>query len=151
MGCFFEINAQTRPLKKLYAYSQASLPGKKSNYPIKVKETYRLFVTVAPKEKIAITGIWLKNYYYSCATKIIAVKQVILNNSNYEKKVLVAKTSNTVIEILLTKQINPAPRPGSALGSLLQSNEVVLVYTWKGKEYFSTLKKITMLEPITLM
>jgi hypothetical protein len=76
---------------------------------------------------------------------------VILNNSNYEKKVLVAKTSNTVIEILLTKQINPAPRPGSALGSLLQSNEVVLVYTWKGKEYFSTLKKITMLEPITLM
>ncbi len=151
MGCSFEIKAQTRPLKKIYAYSQALLPGKKSNYPVKVNETYRLFITVTPKEAIAVTGIWLKNNYYSCTTKNIAVKQVIQNNSNYEKKILVAKTSNTIIEVLLTKQVDPAPRPGSALGNLLQANEVVLVYTWKEKEYFSALKKITVLEPFAAM
>ena len=143
--------AKTRPLKKLYAYSQASLPGKKSNHPITPKVTYRLFVTVTPKEKIAVTGVWLKNNYYSCTTKTIAAKQVIHENTNFEKRVLVAKTSNTVLELVLLKQIDPAPRPGSALGTLLKSNEVVLVYTWKGKQYFSALKKITVLEPFAAM
>jgi hypothetical protein len=76
---------------------------------------------------------------------------VIHEHTNFEKKILVPKTSNTVFELLLSKQIDPAPRPGSALGSLLKSNEVVLVYTWKGKEYFSALKKITVLEPFAAM
>lgn len=147
----FEINAQTRPLKKMYAYSQASLPGKKTNYFVKVKETHRLFVTVTPKEKIEVTGIWVKNNYYRCNAKIIAAKQVVHENTNYEKKILVPKTSNTIIEVLLTKQIDPAPRPGSALGNLLQANEVVFVYNWKGKDYFSALKKITLLEPFAAM
>lgn len=151
MGFSFEIKAQTRPLKKIYAYSQASLPGKKSDYPVKVNETYRLFITVAPKEAIAVTGIWLKNNYYSCTTKNIASKQVVHGNTNYEKKILVAKTSNTVLEILLMKKMDPAPRPGTALGLLLKSNEVVLVYIWKGKQYFSALKKIIVLEPFAAM
>lgn len=143
--------AQTRPLKKLYAYSQASLPGKKSNHPITPKVTYRLFITVTPKEAIAVTGVWVKNNYYRCNAKTIAAKHVVHENTNYEKKILVPKTSNTIIEVLLTKQVDPAPRPGSALGNLLQANEVVFVYTWKGKEYFSALKKITVLEPFAAM
>lgn len=147
----FETNAQTKPLKKLYAYSQASLPGKKSNFPVAVKETYRLFITVAPKEKISVTGVWVKNNYYRCNVKIIGAKEVVHENMNNEKKILVPKTSNKIIELLLAKQVDPAPRPGSALGSLLQANEVVFVYTWKGREYFSALKKITMLEPFAAM
>lgn len=147
----FEINAQTKPLKKLYAYSQETLPGKRSNHPVTPKISYRLFVTVNPKQKIIVTGVWLKNNYYSCTTKNIPSKQVIHENTNYEKKILVAKTSYTVIELLLLKQINPAPRPGSELGALLQLNEVVVAYSWKGKEYFSALKKITVLEPFAPM
>lgn len=147
----YEIMSQTKPLKKLYAYSQTTLPGKKTNFPVKVKEIHRLFITVAPKEKIEVTGVWVKNNYYGCNAKIIAAKHVVNENTNFEKKILVPKTSNKIIELLLTKQVDSAPRPGSALGNLLQANEVVFVYTWKGKEYFSALKKITVLEPFAAM
>ena len=151
MAFSLEMNAQTKPIKKLYAYSQEILPGKKSNHPVTPKLSYRLFVTVNPKQKIMVTGIWLNNNYYNLTTKNIPAKQVLNENSNFEKTILVAKTTNNVFELVLTRQIDPAPRPNSKLGSLLKSNEVVVAYLWKGKEYFSALKKITVLETFAAM
>ncbi len=151
MALPFKIDAQTNPVKKVYAYSQESLSGKRSNHPVTPKISYRLFVIVNPKQKITVSGVWLKNNYYNFSAKNIPSKEVLNESSNFEKQVLVTKTTNNVLELILTKQIDPAPRPNSKLGSLLQNNEVVITYVWKGKEFYAVLKKITILPPFAAM
>ena len=70
--CFFTFlasaSAQKSPVIKIYAYSQATLPGKKpsgnkTDTDIK-KESYRLFVSVTGNEIINITGVWINQEYY---------------------------------------------------------------------------------------
>lgn len=142
--------AQTVPVKKIYAYKQASLSGKKPSgkNEVEKKERYRLFIAHNAKDAIKINGIWVMEEYYrfEVSSKLKSpVKQNEAEGS--EQIILVPKTSHHVLELLLQEKQEPSPRPGSQLGKLLKMNEVVISYTWKGKQYFAIAKTIKELPP----
>jgi hypothetical protein len=145
--------AQTAPVKKVYAYRQAILQGKKPSHQEEAKSTdqYFLFAEFSKNQKAIINGIWIQNNYYSYKTKQhlkLPVKKAMMEGM--EDVLLVPKTGNSVYEIIVTKPINPSPRPGRELGLLLQKNEVVISYTYKGKQYYATAEKMIVLESMPL-
>lgn len=141
--------AQTAPVRKVYAYSQQILPGKKPSGIVSKKESFRLFITSS--SAVTVTGVWIKSSYYRFETISITKTPVLLGTINTEKKVLVPSTKLRVTEISIKKMYEPSPRPGTPLSTLLASNEVVIVYKWKGKEYFATAAKMEELEPFAAM
>lgn len=139
--------AQNKPLKKVYAYKQTILQGKKSKQPVS-KEVYRIYITAS--EKINLTGLWIQNNYCNFSVQQITKKPVTLTSGS-GKKVLVPATRFAVYEIKVQQQVQPAPRPGTELSKLLATNEIVLIYTIKSKTYFTTVKKAEVLETVALM
>lgn len=145
------ITAQTAPVKKIYAYKLASLGGKKPSEhetTVPKKEQYRLFIAYTGKGPLIIEGVWIEQEYYRVkmmpATRTPVLQSVHEGN---EPMILVPKTSYTVTELQVLEKFDPAPRPGSQLGKLLKTNELVVAYRWKGKEYFATSKTIKALSP----
>jgi hypothetical protein len=146
--------SQTAPVKKIYAYRQTVEPGKKPepNETVKKKEQFSLYLEVAKNQTITFSGIWIdNNYYYITSKKAVKspVEKATVDGAG--KFIAVPKTVNDLYEIVLGKKQEPSPRPGTKLGSYLQNNEIVLYYNYKGKPYFSMLKKMKLLETISLM
>ncbi len=156
--CFFTFlasaSAQKSPVIKIYAYSQATLPGKKpsgnkTDTDIK-KESYRLFVSVTGNEIINITGVWINQEYYRF-TVSSKLKTPVKMEKPDDGIILVPKTNNKVLELMLKGKQEPAPRPGTKLGTLMKTNAIVISYSWKGKQYFITSKTIKDLPPFIAM
>ena len=68
-----------------------------------------------------------------------------------EAYTFVPKTSNSVYEIVLNKKQEPTPRPGRDLSLLLQKNEVVVSYSYKGRLHYASAEKMTVLESAPMM
>ena len=156
--CFlFTVNivfSQTAPVKKIIAYRQPVIPGKKPapHETAKKSEQLSLYAEIAKNKQIKFSGIWINNEYYLFTLKKITKTPIEKSAGDGGGKfIAVPKTVNNVYEIVLGKKLEPAPRPGTMLGNNLQNNEVVLYYSYKGKQYFALLKKIKQLEPISLM
>ncbi len=143
----FVLFGQTTPVKKVYAYSQQIIPGKKPSKEIKLKEHYRVFIVSDTKQIIQINGIWIKQNYYRFTVSGKLKTPVQMNGAEEQHKILVPKTTNRVVELILTGLYEPSPRPGATLSKLLITNEVVIAYQWKGKEYFAPAKTIKELSP----
>ncbi len=148
------ITAQTITVKKIYAYKQQILPGKKpgANEKIKVTERFLMYAEVEKNKKVTITGVWINNNYYSCTIKQ-QMKSPVQKNimGGTEAYTFVPKTSNSVYEIVLNKKQEPTPRPGRDLSLLLQKNEVVVSYSYKGRLHYASAKKMTVLESAPMM
>jgi hypothetical protein len=147
------ISAQTNPVKKIYAYRQSILSGKKPSQYEKAKATERFYIyaEVSKKQKSIINGIWINNTYYSFRVKQQLkqpVKKVMMEGM--EEFTFVPKTSNDVYEMIIDKKKEPSPRPGRELGLLLQQNEVVISYTCKGKQHYASAEKMIVLESMPM-
>lgn len=148
------VYSQTAPVKKIMGYRQSFMPGKKPAQHEKVKksEQLSLYVEIAKSKKIKFSGIWIDNEYYLFSLKKITKTPIEKSTGDGGGKfIAVPKTTNDAYEIVLGKKQQPAPRPGTKLGTNLQNNEVVFSYSYKGKQYFALLKKIKQLETISLM
>ncbi len=146
--------SQTAPVKKIIAYRQSVIPGKKpaSQETVKKNEQLSLYAEIAKNKQIKFSGIWINNEYYFFTLKKVTKTPIEKSAGDGRGKfIAVPKTVNYVYEIVLGKKQEPAPRPGTMLGNNLQNNEVVLYYSCKGKQYFALLKKIKQLETISLM
>lgn len=145
------VNAQTAPVKKIYAYKQASLGGKKPSEhetAVSKKEQYRLFIAYTGKGPLIIEGVWIEQEYYR-VRMMPATRTPVLQGQQEgnERVTLVPKTSDTVRELQVLEKVEPAPRPGSQLGNLLKTNDFVVAYRWKGKQFYATSKTIKALSP----
>lgn len=146
--------SQTAPIKKIIAYRQSVIPGKKpaAQETVKKNERLSLYAEIAKNKQIKSNGIWINNEYYFFTLKKITKTPVEKSTGDGGGKfIAVPKTLNDVYEIVLGKKQEPAPRPGAKLGTNLQNNDVVLYYSYNGKQYFALLKKIKQLETISLM
>lgn len=146
--------SQTAPVKKIMAFRQSVIPGKKpaQHQTVKKSEQLSLYAEIVKSKKIKFSGIWINNEYYFFTLKKLPKTPIeIPTGDGGGKFIAVPKTANDVYEIVLGKKQEPAPRPGTKLGTNLQNNEVVLYYSYKGKQYFAVLKKIKQLETISLM
>lgn len=148
------IQAQTTAVKKVYAYRQYLLQGKKPVQYETVKKSERFFIylEVSKNKKLNVTGMWIDNSYYRFSVKRYSKTPVVIKiTEGPEKFIAVPKTLNDIYEVIPGKKQEPAPRPGTTLGNYLQKNEVVIIYSYKGKQYFAGVEKMTLLESMPMM
>ena len=145
----FELKAQSTPVIKIYGYKQQLFQGKKpsKNEPIKNSAQHKLFVEYRKNSSINITGVWIESDFFRFTTHPKLKSPISDIQQPANKQILVPKTNNRIIEIELKNKQEPSPRPTATLGKLLQNNDVVISYLFKGKTYFATLKKLIVLEP----
>jgi hypothetical protein len=146
------------PLKKLYAYKQASVSGVKSsvtqeNQKTKQSETYSYwFYLVFPRsEEMLVTEIWLSGKKF--AVKSEPVNELPVKKINYtdpsgnSSVVIVPFTKNAVLLTYPVGESNDPAAMSKYFSDLISTYELVITYYWKGKKFYRVAKKITVLEP----
>jgi len=149
------------PVKKIYGYKQASIPGILPNYSEendikptgknKPKQNYNywFYVELPKTEKINVTGLWITGIQHD-------LKSETVNNLPVRKIIFTGTDKNdTTIMVPLSKNkiVLVYPSGESKLGdskyalNLARLNELVLRYTWKNKTYYTTIKKLKELTP----
>jgi hypothetical protein len=156
--------AQYSPVINKYAYSQITTPGTvpaetdENGNKIKKKPEpapkYYIYVTIAKKDAIKVTELWIKGKRYSVQTEEVLETPVEAINTdisdNPKKTIMVPKTSNKVLRITPLRML-AENKPGSYVKQLMSKSELVMTCTWKGKKYFTTVKKIIVLPPVAGM
>lgn len=155
--------AQTRSSSvKIYAYSQVTTPGtvpvdidEKGNpieRKIEPRPNYHIYVVCLPA--IKVTTLYIKGVQYSLQQEKVLQNPVIEDRPDMPEKgahkILVPKTSRLVYKITPVIESKDKQQPSKTI-QLAAKNEVVLVYNLNGKKYYSTAKKIIVLEPIAAM
>ena len=149
------------PVKKIYGYKQASIPGALLNYPeendiqptgkTKPKQNYNywFFLEFLKNEKIHITGLWISGIHYELKTDTITelpvIKIVFTGMVKNDTTIMVPATKN---KVLLVHPSGESKKKDSKYESdLARQNELVVRYTWKNKIYYSTMKKLKEIIP----
>jgi len=153
---------QTKPpVKKIYGYKQASIPGILPDYfeendiqpsgKTKPKPNYNYwFYLEFPKtEKINITGLWISGIRHDLKKDTITdlpIRKIIFTGmGKNDTTIMVPATKNKIILVYPSgeSKINDSKY---AL-NLARLNELVVRYTWKNKIYYTTMKKLKELTP----
>lgn len=154
--------AQTKlPVKKIYGYKQASIPGILPEYSEendikpagknkpKQNFNYWFYIECLKTEKIKITGLWISGIKHDIKSDTITnlpVKKIIFTGMQKDDTVTMAPVTKNKIVLVYPSgesKINDS-RYASALAS---SNELVIRYIWKNKTYYTTIKKLKELNP----
>lgn len=149
------------PVKKVYGYKQANIPGILPDYSeendikptgkTKPKQNYNYwFYLEFPKtEKINLTGLWIAGIRYDIKTDSITdlpVRKIVYTGTQEnDTTIMVPFTKN---KIILVHPSGESKIDDSKYAlSLARQNELVIRYTWKNKIYYSTMKKLKELSP----
>lgn len=154
----FGVFAQKPPIVKVYAYSQAVLQGIKPTNTVdesgkeikrlsENKLSYFFYVEQKKSTVIKILSVWVKGKNYSVKTDTVLQTPVVMNSSANDIITLVPKSSNKILWVTPGKENMRAKKPGADLKKLINLSELVIVYLWKGKIYYSSVKKIKELKP----
>lgn len=147
----------SQPVIKLYGYSQETFYGMvpQRDIPSENGETrpkkpnstinYYLYVAVNASTKITPLKIFIKDQWYE-ARNSKQVKTPVFIEMPF-KKTLVAATKMKVLQFQKADSATVS-KPSSTLKKMMKQSELILSYSWKGRIYYTTLKKITILEPV---
>lgn len=149
------------PVKKVYGYKQASIPGILPDYSgendiqpsakAKPKQNYNYwFYLEFPKtEKINITGLWISGIRHDIKADTITdlpVRKIIFTGiEKNDTTIMVPATKNKIIVVYPSGE-SKSDDSRHAL-NLARQNELVVRYVWKNKIYYSTMKKLKELDP----
>lgn len=161
--CFVAVTAvSTAQVKKIFAYKQACIPGNiisTEDNDIKEKNgvnstgptqnfNYWFYLSIPKKENVTITGLWINNHQYDIKSETVSnlpVKKIIFTGlEKNDTIIMVPATSN---KILLIHPSGKKQSDSKYALNLSRQNELVVRYTWKGKIYYATVKKIKELSP----
>ena len=151
-----------QPAIKIFAYEQQSLPGTvpvgikdENGNPIKkaaAKTNYFIFLSFKKNCIVTPVQVLIKGFSFSIDS-LTDVKKIPVEYTNHtipndsHKTILVPKTSNRVIKINLAEPGQPV-ESNNHIKSLAKTNDLVIIYTWNKKKYYTAVKKMTVLEPI---
>jgi hypothetical protein len=149
------------PLKKVYGYKQASIPGILPNYSeendinpsgkTKPKQNYNYwFYLEFPKtEKINITGLWISGIRHDIKSDTITdlpVRKIVFTGlEKNDTTIMVPATKNKIILVYPSDE-SKIDDSKYAL-NLARQNELVIRYVWKNKTCYTTMKKLKELNP----
>jgi hypothetical protein len=150
------------PSIKIFAFEQESRPGtvpagvtNENGNPVKkaaAKKNYFVFLSFKNKYDVVPLQVFIKGNSFDVKTvntKETPVEYTSRNiPDNPEKQLLVPETDNKVIEIILTEAAQSSIPEDAHLKKLTASNDVVVVYNWKQKKHFASLKTIKTLTPV---
>ena len=153
------LNLFSQPIIRVFAFEQENLPGTKPSgvtdengkrvQKAAAKKNYFIFLSCDKAYSIAPTQVFIRNRAFTTKTTLVKKTPVQYINNNIpakpEKITLVPATKNKVLEL----QLDETPvEMTSATQKLTDKNDVVIVYLWKNKKYFLTVKKLKKLEPV---
>jgi len=149
------------PVKRVYGYKQASIPGILPNYSeendinplgkIKPKQNYNYwFYLEFPKtEKINITGLWISGIRHDIKSDTITdlpVKKIVFTGmEKNDTTIMVPATKNKIILVYPSGESKSSDSKYAL--NLARLNELVIRYAWKNKIYYTTMKKLKELNP----
>ncbi len=146
--------AQTRGASKLYGFKQYVSGGKAPDITEGAgtrtssggRKNYFLYA-VSPS-RIYPLELWIEGIQYGVSIKSITTTPVEYSdemNIGSPKKVLVPKTSQNVIQLILIPPVK-GKSVGTKAKTLSRTNEAVVVYKRAGKFYYNTVEKLTDME-----
>jgi len=149
------------PVKKIYGYKQANIPGILPNYSkendiqpsgkTKPKQNYNywFYLEFLKTEKINITGLWISGIRYDIKKDTITdlpIRKIVFTGmEKNDTTMMVPFTKNKIILVYPSgeSKINDSKY---AL-NLARLNELVVRYVWKNNVYYTTMKKLKELTP----
>ena len=153
--------AQKLPIIKVYAYSQAVLQGAKPGNNVEeggkeiktVPEKKLNYLFYAEQKKstvINIISVWIKGKNYSTRASLVAKTPVEMRSDDPASgsTTLVPKSLNKIILITPSGQKITKQKPSPYLSKAIRSSELIIVYKWNGKIYYSEVKKIKELKSV---
>ena len=153
--------AQKPPVIKVYAYSQAILPGTRRVNTVdesgkEIKEvaerkiSYSIYVEQKRSTVIKIISVWINGKSYTAKTDTVSQTPVETKTGDPANTTvtLVPKSFNTILLITPGSEKLPIKQPSSYLKKAVASSELVIIYEWKGKFWYSKVKKIKELKPL---
>ena len=158
LTCFSQAKS---PVKKVYAYKQASIPGIiPSNDENDIKEkngkateyvppyNYWFYVSMAKTESITISGLWIAGKQYEIKSEIIKdlpVRKMLFNGLEHNDTVIMVPSTTNKVMLIYPSGVKANVSSNEL--NLAKSNELVIRYRCKGKTYYATVKTITELTP----
>lgn len=159
----FVLNAYPQqPVIKVFAFEQENYPG---TVPANTKDengnsvkkaadrmNYFLFLSFRNTYSITPVEVYIRGQAYQIQSidspKTPVEYTVSSVSANPEKKVLVPKTTNKVIEIKIAATKSQQEKKTTNLQKLITANDIVIGYKWNNKKYFATEKKLKRMEPV---
>lgn len=147
-----------QPFIKLYGYSQVFVPGmipqedipgengERSRGRSNVVTNYYIFMAASPAAIIQPREIWLDGKGFKAINQQQVKTPVRVDYP--EKKTLVPATTLRVTQLALGDSLSASSKPAKALRTLTAGNQLVIVYSWKGKRYYAVVKKLKVLRPV---
>ena len=149
------------PVKKVYGYKQASIPGILPNYSeennihptgkSKPKQNYNywFYLEFLKTEKINITGLWISGIRYDIKADTITnlpVRKIVFTGmEKNDTTIMVPVTKNKII--LVYPSGESKFNDSKYALNLARLNELVVRYVWKNKTCYATMKKLKELNP----
>jgi len=161
ISLILSLSLLSQPSIRVFAFEQENLPGTKpagvtdeNGHPVQkaaAKKNYFIFLSLNKAYSITPTQLFIKGKPVKIATTVVKRAPVEYINNNIpakpEKIILVPATTNKVLELQLIETTD-GYRNAPAIQRLIEKNDVVIVYLWKKKKYFLSLKKMKKLEPV---
>jgi len=151
------------PVKKIYGYKQASIPGILPNYSEetdikptgknKPKQSYNywFYLEIPKAEKITLTGLWISGISHDIKYEMVnnsPIKKMIFTGmEKNDTTIMVPATKNKIILIYPSGESKDTTINSKYITGLTNKNELVIAYLWKNKKYYLTLKKLKQLNP----
>ncbi len=155
---FTHLQGEAQPSVQLYAYSQVFTPGivprrdiraengkSTVNRPTAITQYY-IYVVTAASVSIQPEKVWIREQWYTIKSSAI-VKTPVKTDSPAPVQ-LVPSLQKRVLQL---EPGDPAPairRPFASLARMIKKDALILRYVWKGKVYYQSLAKITVLDPV---
>jgi hypothetical protein len=155
------VMAQTDKVK-LYGYAQPVIGGipsttpsdEKGNPAATTKKSHAnyLFYIAYPKNIVVYPlELWMHGEVYSINVQpVITPVEILYDNGSFDpqKVTLVPETEDTCLQLIPTEKL--VIKNTTVKKSLIENNDLVIVYRMKGKLYSQTLKKIKGLRTAAL-
>ena len=140
-----------QPAVKLYGYSQSQLAGMvpKGRAGNGAKTEISIYFQSKAADKVKRLALWVNGESQAFTLTAVELPVIQINKtipSNPVKTILVPANGLKTTGFSGLKG-RTATIPAAAK-KLVSSNAVVIQYEWKGKKYYKTLKKLTVLEPL---
>ena len=156
MLCLFSFTRE-QPFINVYAYSQATLGGKKPQTSFgengelitpKARENvnYHIYAEYLSQEKFTVSALWIKGKPYKVKADSILKTPIETRGNDSKKITLVPLTTNNILLLSPGSQLSIKPR--CRLRKILKKAELVIAYSYNGKTRYYAVAKIKELEVV---
>jgi hypothetical protein len=145
------------PVKKVFAYKQASIPGIRPNLPANVqrerKQTYNywIYLGVRSTGELSFSEIWIEGKKFTVKAEEAAnhpiIKLINTGTGSQDTLKLVPENYKRVILVYPSGEPDNQAAGSRRLKRLTRKNELVIVYNYKGKKCYARSGTIKELEP----